>query len=71
MARFGRMLDVNAPADEVGITAIAAAARAATRGLGGDGDAAGHLVRLVAEDARQRLAGGDRKSTRLNSSHRT
>mgnify|MGYP003349302447 CR=1 FL=1 len=55
MARFGRMLDVNAPADEVGITAIAAAARAAARGLGGDGDAAGHLV--------------DRKSTRLNSSH--
>ena len=63
MARFGRMLDVNAPADEVGITAIAAAARAAARGLGGDGDAAGHLVRLVAEDARQRLAGGEEAAT--------
>lgn len=53
------MLDVTAPADEVGITTLAAAARAATRGLGGDGDAAGMLVRLVAEDARRRLSGGE------------
>lgn len=57
------MLDVTAPADEIGITSIAAAARAATRGLGGDGDAAGHLVRLVAEDARRRLAGGEEAAT--------
>ena len=57
------MLDVSAPADEIGITSIAAAARAATRGLGGDGDAAGHLVRLLAEDARRRLAGGEEAAT--------
>lgn len=57
------MLDVTAPADEIGITSIAAAARAATRGLGGDGDAAGHLVRLLAEDARRRLAGGEEAAT--------
>ncbi len=53
------MIDVTALADEIGITALAASARSVTRGLGGDGDAAGLLVRLVGDDARNRLAGGE------------
>ena len=54
---------MTAPADDVGISALAAGARAAMARSGGDGEGVGLVVRQLGTDARGRLRGGEEDST--------
>jgi len=53
------MITLTASADEIGITVMAATARAAMAANGGDGEGVGLMVRHLGVNARERLHGGE------------
>lgn len=52
------MISLRAPADDVGCAAVTAATRLAVERLGGDGDGSALVMRLLLDDARERLGTG-------------
>ena len=57
------MITLTASADEIGITVMAATARAAMAANGGDGEGVGLMVRHLGVNARERLHGGEEDAT--------
>jgi GNAT superfamily N-acetyltransferase len=57
------VITMSAPAQDTGISVLAAGARAAMAACGGDGEGVGLAVRLLAVDARNRLRGGEENIT--------
>ncbi len=53
------MIELRAPADEVGITTLTSAVHAAVTGMGGTGEGAALAVRITAQDAAGRLGRGE------------